>query len=34
VAAFTRSYRYVLDYLAGEVLKRQDEQVREFLLET
>ena len=28
------SHRYVLDYLAGEVLERQTEQVRTFLLET
>src|SRR5260370_9655193 len=34
VAAFTGSHRYVLDYLAEEVLERQTEQVREFLLET
>ena len=34
VAAFSGSHRYVLDYLTGEVLERQDEQVREFLLET
>ena len=34
VAAFTGSHRYVLDYLAEEVLERQDEQVRTFLLET
>ena len=34
VAAFTGSHRYVLDYLAEEVLERQSEQVREFLLET
>ena len=34
VAAFTGSHRYVLDYLAEEVLERQDEQVRIFLLET
>jgi LuxR family maltose regulon positive regulatory protein len=34
VAAFTGSHRYVLDYLAGEVLDRQPDQVREFLLET
>ena len=34
VAAFTGSHRYVLDYLAGEVLERQSEQVRTFLLET
>ena len=34
VAAFSGSHRYVLDYLAGEVLDRQPGQVREFLLET
>ena len=34
VAAFTGSHRYVLDYLAGEVLERQDAQLRTFLLET
>ncbi len=34
VAAFSGSHRYVLDYLAGEVLEGQSEQVREFLLET
>ena len=34
VAAFSGSHRYVLDYLAEEVLERQTEQVREFLLET
>jgi len=34
VAAFTGSHRYVLDYLTDEVLERQGEQVREFLLET
>src|SRR5262249_62290794 len=34
VAAFSGSHRYVLDYLAGEVLERQDEQLRGFLLET
>src|SRR5215472_13546031 len=34
VAAFSGSHRYVLDYLAEEVLDRQDPQVREFLLET
>ena len=34
VAAFTGSNRYVLDYLAEEVLERQSEQVRVFLLET
>ena len=34
VAAFSGSHRYVLDYLAEEVLDRQDAQVRTFLLET
>jgi LuxR family maltose regulon positive regulatory protein len=34
VAAFTGSHRYVLDYLAEEVLDRQPEGVRAFLLET
>jgi LuxR family transcriptional regulator, maltose regulon positive regulatory protein len=34
VAAFTGSHRYVLDYLAEEVLEQQDEQLRTFLLET
>src|SRR5215475_9435149 len=34
VAAFSGSHRYVLDYLAEEVLDRQDPQVRKFLLET
>ena len=34
VAAFTGSHRYVLDYLAEEVLERQSEQMRSFLLET
>ena len=34
VAAFTGSHRYVLDFLAEEVLERQSEQVRTFLLET
>ena len=34
VAAFTGSHRYVLDYLAEEVLERQDSQSRTFLLET
>ena len=34
VAAFSSSHRYVLDYLTEEVLGRQDEQVRAFLLET
>ena len=34
VAAFTGSHRYVLDFLTEEVLERQSEQVRGFLLET
>jgi len=34
VAAFTGSHRYVLDYLAEEVLEHQSDQVRTFLLET
>jgi LuxR family maltose regulon positive regulatory protein len=34
VTAFTGSHRYVLDYLAEEVLERQGGQVRAFLLET
>ncbi|HEY1322832.1 MAG TPA: LuxR C-terminal-related transcriptional regulator [Streptosporangiaceae bacterium] len=34
VAAFTGSHRFVLDYLAEEVLERQDGQLRTFLLET
>ena len=34
VAAFTGSHRYILDYLTEEVLERQPEQVRTFLLET
>jgi ATP/maltotriose-dependent transcriptional regulator MalT len=34
VAAFTGSHRYVLDYLAEEVLEQQDPQLRTFLLET
>src|SRR5215467_11588586 len=34
VAAFSGSHRYVLDYLTDEVLERQDEQLRGFLLET
>ena len=34
VAAFTGSHRYVLDYLAEEVLEGQDQQLRTFLLET
>ena len=34
MAAFTGSHRYVLDYLAEEVLEGQDDQLRMFLLET
>ena len=34
VAAFSGSHRYILDYLAGEVLESLDEQTRDFLLET
>ena len=34
VAAFTGSHRYVLDFLAEEVLEHQPEQARTFLLET
>jgi ATP/maltotriose-dependent transcriptional regulator MalT len=34
VAAFSGSHRFVLDYLAGEVLEGQTDRVREFLLET
>ena len=34
VAAFTGSHRFILDYLTEEVLERQGEQVRTFLLET
>ena len=34
VAAFRGSHRYVLDYLAEEVLECQTEQVRSFLLDT
>ncbi|MGH8776498.1 MAG: LuxR C-terminal-related transcriptional regulator [Jiangellaceae bacterium] len=34
VRAFSGSHRYVLDYLAEEVLDRQTERVREFLLVT
>ena len=33
-ATFSASHRYVLDYLTQEVLERQTEPVREFLLET
>ncbi len=34
IHAFTGSHRFVLDYLAEEVLQRQPEQVRNFLLQT
>ena len=34
VAAFTGSHRYVLDYLAEEVLEQQNQQLRTFLFET
>jgi LuxR family maltose regulon positive regulatory protein len=34
VRAFTGSQRYVLDYLTDEVLRRQPEEIRTFLLET
>jgi LuxR family transcriptional regulator, maltose regulon positive regulatory protein len=34
VAAFSGSHRYVLDYLAQEVLDRQQEELHTFLLET
>ncbi len=34
VAGFSGSHRHVLDYLAGEVLDQQPEEVRTFLLET
>jgi len=34
VAAFSGTHRYILDYLAGEVLEGQTDRVREFLLET
>ncbi|MBI9043472.1 MAG: tetratricopeptide repeat protein [Anaerolineaceae bacterium] len=34
IEAFTGSHRFVLDYLAGEVLERQPERVRNFLLHT
>ena len=34
VVTFSGSHRYALDYLAGEVLERQAEQVRTSLLET
>ncbi len=34
ISSFSGSNRYVLDYLTGEVLHRQSDQVRSFLLET
>jgi LuxR family maltose regulon positive regulatory protein len=34
VRAFTGSHRYILDYLGGEVLRQQPEDIREFLLQT
>jgi len=34
VAAFSGSHRFILDYLAEEVLEQQSQQVRTFLLET
>jgi LuxR family maltose regulon positive regulatory protein len=34
VATFSGSHRYVLDFLAEEVLDRQPDQLRAFLLET
>lgn len=34
IQAFAGSHRFVLDYLAGEVLERQPEQMRDFLLQT
>jgi LuxR family maltose regulon positive regulatory protein len=34
IQAFSGSHRFVLDYLAGEVLERQPERVRNFLLQT
>jgi LuxR family transcriptional regulator, maltose regulon positive regulatory protein len=34
VATFSGSHRYILDYLTQEVLARQPEQLREFLLES
>jgi LuxR family maltose regulon positive regulatory protein len=34
IQAFTGSHRFVLDYLAGEVLGQQPERVRNFLLQT
>jgi ATP/maltotriose-dependent transcriptional regulator MalT len=34
ISAFSGSHHYIVDYLAEEVLKRQDEQTRSFLLQT
>ena len=34
IQAFTGSHRFVLDYLVGEVLERQPERVRNYLLQT
>lgn len=34
IAAFRGSHHYIVDYLADEVLKRQDEKTRSFLLQT
>ena len=34
ITAFRGSHHYIVDYLADEVLKRQDEQTRSFLLQT
>ncbi len=34
ISAFSGSHHYIVDYLADEVLKRQDEQTRSFLLQT
>jgi LuxR family maltose regulon positive regulatory protein len=34
ITAFRGSHHYIVDYLADEVLKRQDEQIRSFLLRT
>ena len=34
IQSFTGSHRFVLDYLVGEVLERQPERVRNFLLQT
>lgn len=34
IRSFTGSHRFVLDYLVGEVLQRQPERVRSFLLQT